>query len=119
MTRQERILEIYEAMADKTLSFGCQIKTKDWYYETINEVTIYTQWNYVEEYSLWDEQTRRLDIDTIIWHPVLIGNVLQFMKDLDWDCIPNRIYILWEKLTLPIDDQSDDCIDFVYSLTKE
>ena len=41
------------------------------------------------------------------------------MKDLDWDCIPNRIYILWDKLTLPIDEQSDECIDFVYALTKE
>jgi len=41
------------------------------------------------------------------------------MKDLDWDCIPNRIYILWEQLILPIDEQSDECIDFVYSLTKE
>lgn len=41
------------------------------------------------------------------------------MKDLDWDCIPNRIYILWGNFTLPIDEQSDECIDFIYSLTKE
>jgi hypothetical protein len=119
MTKEEKISIIYEEMADKTLDFGCLIQTQDWAYETINEVTIYTQWYYIEEYSLWDEQTRRLDIRSIIWHPVLIGNVLQFMKDLDWDCIPNRIYILWEKLTLPIDEQSDECIDFVYALTKE
>ena len=78
--------------------------------------------NIIYERMWWYTNPRKDDKTwwtTYDQNPVLIGNVLQFMKDLDWDCIPNRIYILWEKLTLPIDEQSDECIDFVYALTKE
>ena len=77
--------------------------------------------NIIYERMWWYTNPRKDDRWYTIYdqNPVLIGNVLQFMKDLDWDCIPNRIYILWEQLILPIDEQSDECIDFVYSLTKE
>lgn len=37
---------------------------------------------------------------------------------IDWEFVNNDIF-LWNNLKLPIEDQSDECIDFVYSLLEK
>lgn len=85
--------------------------------------------------SVWESEEKK---DTtylykIIWHPVMFGDVIDFIKnnnirfsDLDFDnyfwISKSSQYIfekLWKKLTAPIEDQSDECIDFVYDLIEE
>ena len=49
----------------------------------------------------------------IIGHPVMLGDVMEYFYGSVrfsewWKC--------WRKLTKPIEDQSDDCIDFIYNL---
>lgn len=61
-------------------------------------------------------------------NPVLIGNVLEYARincndisRIQWvhidDMYLSIIYMFNKRL--PIDEQSDECIDFVYALTKE
>lgn len=121
MTKQEKLNAIYEAMADKTLSYGCTVKTSDWRVRFIwnagaNVDIVYFGWCWCCEESdeVWDY--------TIIWHPVRIGDVLDY-----WDTIaylyPERteytILYKWGNKRLPIDEQSDECIDYVYSLISK
>lgn len=52
----------------------------------------------------------------IIWHPVMIGDVMEYfygsVRFSEWAKY-------WKKLTKPIEEQSDECVDFVYNLIKE
>lgn len=52
----------------------------------------------------------------IIWHPVMIGDVIEYFY---WDARCKDFVFLWRKLKEPIEDQSDECIDFVYSLLEK
>lgn len=53
----------------------------------------------------------------IIWHPVLrIGDVLDCW---DFEGTEYALLNLWKNKRLPIDEQSEFCIDFVYSLIRK
>ena len=66
-----------------------------------------------EEFS-FDEDNEEKDWNLeIIGHPVMLGDVMEYFYGSVrfsewWKC--------WRKLTKPIEDQSDDCIDFIYNL---
>ena len=49
----------------------------------------------------------------IIGHPVMLGDVMEYfygsVRFSEWGKC-------WRKLTKPIEDQSDGCINFIYSL---
>ena len=49
----------------------------------------------------------------IIGHPVMLGDVMEYfygsVRFSEWGKC-------WRKLTKPIEEQSDDCIDFIYNL---
>lgn len=128
MTKEEMLSAIYDEMSDKTLSYGCIVKTSDWIMRTIWTCsiisnTIYFNWCWCCEES--DEAWEY----TIIWHPVRIGDVLDwFDKWLEifldvnndkWHDIYKDIIALWQNKRLPIDEQSDECIEFVYNLIKK
>jgi len=110
-SKQQKLDAIYEAMADKTLSDGCIFLDK------LDGSKIPTQELY--EMGLWQIHDAYNDIVyqkdeyKIIWHPVHIGDVIDY-----WDFEGTEYALLkkWQNKRLPIDDQSDECIDFVYSL---
>lgn len=55
-------------------------------------------------------------IAKIIGHPVMIGDVMEYfygsVRFSEWGKC-------WRKLTKPIEDQSTECIDFVYDLISK
>ena len=75
----------------------------------------------------------------IIWHPVMIWDVIAYLrKDYDtfvewkpeWDtrhywngkyykALLDKIIYTWELFRKPIEDQSEECIDYVYSLIQK
>lgn len=77
----------------------------------------------------------------IIGHPVMIGDVMDYFENIALDKIYDYIWVkkeeipdlilqktkdammkifpLWKQKRLPIEEQSDECIDFVYSLISE
>lgn len=66
-----------------------------------------------EEFS-FDEDNEEKDWNLeIIGHPVMIGDVMEYFYGSVrfsewWKC--------WRKLTKPVEEQSDECIDFIYNL---
>lgn len=135
MTREEKIKAIYEEIANKELTFGCKAKhtTKRW---LIYDVILVWQMIYWEKYfvrsdSLWYDVEWVYEKDwtfETIWHPVMIGDVIKRIKEnieiSYWEYLVkllgqlSRLW-LWRELGLSIDDQTDECIDYVYSLIKK
>jgi len=104
MDRKEKIKKIYEVIADKTLSFGCRVKHKDW--------TIFTS-----TWMWWG----MVASDKIIWHPVMLWDVLGYFTDEAMHSTLNatcelKLLWLWLYKREPIDEQSPNCVNFIYSL---
>lgn len=139
MTREEKIKAIYEEMANKELTFGCKLQ--------VIESVWPIQWvifNVVSEgYKvLWDDrkittETKNSDL-TVIWHSVMIWDVLDRYRTNNndykvWEIDPydlksysafqeydiKRLLNLWTGKRTLIDEQSDECIDYVYNLIQK
>lgn len=122
-TRQHKIDRIYEVMSDKTLSFWCKvIRGKDIEWIIVDDLW---WWHYRIKFdattsSVW----RNSAMDKVIWHPVMIWDVLDwynkvFGVDLFFDRIPDEIIdLFWDRKQKrkPLEAQSDDTIDYLYSL---
>ena len=126
MTREERIKAIYEAMANKKRTFGCICRINDG--EDVIFIRQNKTWSYLsirenEEFtvSLWYTPE-------IIWHPVMIWDVLDWIEPYWSGHVQsvesterrrrkmNLVLLQRDNKRLPIDEQSDGCIDYVYSL---
>lgn len=118
MTKEKMIDKIYEVIADKTLSFGCiyldRERRKCTYYPctTIHKDTN-DLWNFYWHYYEVEDWENIWYIK-IIWHPVMIWDVLQ-RTSLHNDEIIKK----WHDMRKPIDDQSEECITFIYNLTQD
>lgn len=141
MTREEKISAIYKEMANKKFTLGCKINVKYRAYyhnETGGEVSyakeenliVWTDWvaknSEIEVSSSdmlntdknWYIEDLEILVETI-WHPVMIGTIFEWYSSSKWFINSQFITKLIDKWTgydKPIDDQSDECIDYVYSL---
>ena len=136
MTREEQIKAIYEKIADKTLSFGCKVKRRFWDYFSENRIVkpdIYNKWRFkvdwwwdsfplwIVDLWVWLIQTRFSNDELIIWHPVMIWDCLSYFnaKTIGVDYTTNDILKFWTKKRKPIEEQSDETIEYIYNLIKE
>lgn len=148
MTREEKIEAIYKEMASKERSIGCKINVKYrayYHWETGGEVSYSKE----DDLIVWvDWVARNGDIDLsksdlskadpnwyieeletlveIIWHPVMIGDSLEVLdaiaanrNNARYERRLRDILMVWNKPRKPIDEQSDECIDFVHSLIQK
>lgn len=121
-TTSVKLKKIYETISDKTLSFGC--KTNKWIVLRVDKYFI-TEWNW--ENTMWYDAEHYTN--TIIWHLVMIWDVLDWIQQNNtephqkfwWytvgDINLNLRHSRQDKRK-PIDDQSEECIDFIYSLIE-
>lgn len=158
MTREEKISAIYAEMANKEDSFWLRFIAKfqdykdeyfdarelttlfwredeDWevFREAITDGGLLRNHYYLDEDAWYIPHIKRGEVLKIIWHPVMIGDVLRQIRllagyALDNDLIQKsdfgnviahhnyRITQIWEDFREPIEEQSDECIDYVYSL---
>lgn len=148
MTREEKIEAIYKEMANKERSIGCRINVKYrayYHWETGGEVSyskeddliVWVDWvarnGDIElskaDLSEADPNWYIEDLETlvkIIWHHVMIGDALEVVDAIAANRDNARyerrlrdILMVWSKPRKPIDEQSDECIDFVYSLIQK
>jgi len=134
MTKDEMINKIDEVIANKTLSFWCRV----WYNIVQSYIVSSTDtrhiWKYrMVDFSVWSFE--KCHKQWIIWHPVMIGDVYQWLFDNKmesnvvyvknpirwWKVEPyssNKEFIFWrrENRREPIENQSDYCITFIYNL---
>ena len=137
MNRLEKIEAIYNQIANKELSFGCYIEdecSETFWRQVLSHIEIDTpDWNYYKEECWWAsynviedlrhiygiDKTRFLKEYKVIWHPVMIGDVLEiiFNKEEfnDWDIIVD-INTKWKKKRKPIEEQSEEAINYIYNL---
>ena len=128
MNKQQKIDKIYEVIADKTLSFGCRMQWLQY-----NYIMLLNRKSHYDVMSDIDNPKRNMidptDIYKIIWHPVMIWDVLQyFFNIIPQDVWPDDFYNMqnkildkrdWYELNKPIEDQSEECIDFIYWLVEK
>lgn len=119
MTKEEMLSAIYDEMADKTLSDGCIIERfLDRYLIWSNILEILPDNELIHYWDVrWQEYWNNMQYE-IIWHPVRIGDVIEYVRLKNiWNI--NPITDEWDYPRLPIDEQSDDAISFVYNLIKK
>lgn len=148
MTREEKITAIYKEMANKERSLWCQINVKyQWYYHWENsEEMLYTIEDDLIVWVDWVAKNGDIELNKsdllradpnwyiedlevfvkTIWHPVMIGEVLELIDrmadDRDQEWYDERLETLigvWKIKTKPIEDQSDECIDYIYNLIQK
>lgn len=117
LERAEKLEAIYKEMANKELTPWCCVEVK-----ARNEYGDFTY-----RLSRWDERPTS-EIKEIIGHPVMIGDVIDwiepywalFAQSLNLSNERQRkikfVLVQWNKKREPIEMQSDECIDYVYSL---
>jgi len=115
MDKQQMIEKIYEVIADKTLSFGCNIlyHNRNWldFFQIITDDKFLVDNHKITtvDYCIECEE----ELLKTIWHPVMIWDVLDWM---DWNFNINWLIELRKEKRKPIEDQSTECIEFVYNL---
>lgn len=139
MNRQQKIDTINEMIAKKNLSFGCKIfhkveSWKRWFKARIITDSIKRDdWIFYwvkldSENSVTWLQKKEMEI---IGHPVMIGDVIDYINEdismgagydqvfyHSWESVVDTIK-LWEEKRKPIEEQSDKCINFIYSLISK
>lgn len=97
-------------MANKDLSFGCKVKFSKWIYSIIDRENVWfldsfkgVDWNIHNTIVIEDRVNSRCYlIEEIIWHPVMIGDVLDFLKEKRFFCNKCKQIVDWRDVS---DDQ--------------
>jgi len=129
MNKQEMIDFIYDKVSDKNFSNWCFIvynPVKNWIQLNYSYITtsIFTtratrDLIYVNPlyHYITPVKILRSQITKIIWHPVLIWNILEWVNFDEW-LQPDEIFDNWGNKTKPIENQSIECITYIYNLIK-
>ena len=133
MTKKKMLDKIYEVIANKELSPWCNFKKWD------ENCEILLEHNFEEgtEYDIWFTNNNvilRVEIEpiieglfnfdyTIIWHPVMIGDALDWIEK-NWEEVSDWFYKWmwelnrqWKYKRKPIDD-NPECIKYIYNLIQ-
>lgn len=138
MNKVEKILAIYKEIANDELTSGCKISI-DREIATIIDWDRNWKWITILWEDWWVTRDDYKNEFTIIWHPVMIGDVIQYLQDkYQWrpdgrwgiefksdlyseeafyDDV-NSLCIFWNKKREELDMQSSKCINFVYYLMQ-
>ena len=138
-SRQEMIDAIYKKIARKDIDLWCKIKLKT---GVINTAVWKPAWPLIN--CLFFRQIKTEDIGEIIGHPVMIGDVIDFIekntqgvepeqkkwegvikiqlwcsRDKAIEIFTDHIIFVWQNKRFSIEEQSDKCINFIYDLISK
>lgn len=142
ITREKMLAKIYEVIADKTISFWCEVYVKEVVFDKViivwkednDYLLIFHKDGEIYKGVISEEDLNRLRF--VRWHPVMIWNILTYIKDSfqrvfikrrqernDYGDVLNIVdqetfdlINLYRFPDKPIDEQDDECIKFVYDL---
>ena len=145
-TREQMITFIYKKVARKNLEYGCVVISGDAYHIILKEKPFDKGKYYaVEITAFWKLRECVLSkdfpmdwIDVVVWHDVMLGDTLAWFEKhapiglgtyYDWPvwsdvlvdlCVPTILHNYERKQKRdPIDDQSDECIEYIYYAIKK
>ena len=146
MTREEKISAIHKEIANTDIDEWCVIEAycKRWVILDYNWTRAYVWW-YRWDFEKFDDY-QHLSIKLwyeVIWRPVMIWDVIDWIEKKTFDInkkIPwfwfeedeeisdeSKLYLIqdyyidnvisyWDTKREPVEAQSEDCIDYIYSL---
>lgn len=122
LSREEKIKSIYEIIADR------YIVHKEWCQAFSNDCWKKTEsWKYICSYCQrwwWQEREEEKYKSVLLWNVIQYANIVvsENSEEEDYTDEIEQVEkdILWYYMfyTKPIEEQTDDCIDYVYSLLK-
>lgn len=136
MNKQEMIEAIYDKIADKTLSEWCNIINNRIKSKKKSKIVRIKYWwiSFIscDSHSIYKEKMIWFDkYHKIIWHPVMTWDVLDYLYNNSSICssklygeVLDRIVWrttsdLWEDKRKPIENQSKECIIYVFNLIND
>ena len=108
-------------MANDELTLGCKISI-DREIVTIVDSDRHWDWITILREDWWVTRDDYENEFIIIWHPVMIGTIFEWYSSSRWFINSQFVIHLIERWTgydKPIEEQSDECIDYVYSLIQK
>lgn len=102
MKRREKIAAIYEEMANTEI----ELWWDRWSFEVFGNYQLLS-------IKYWFD---------VIWHPVMIGTIFEWVSKKEWfvgSDFAMELINIWSWYDKPIDEQSDKCVDFIYSLIEK
>lgn len=136
MNKEEMLSRIYEVIADKTFKYWLNIIRNGMSKEKVVCIKSLADWRFrletfapssFNQYWIFIS-LRELEDIICIWHDVMIGNILEYSKRFsDFYDEVNGVMNLKDRvhqylpryrldMTKAIDDQSDECIKFIYDI---
>lgn len=124
-TEEEMIDKINLVIANKELSFWCRMIMKDCDWDKHNVQYINEDFVYYENWNTWWYEEDW--VEKIIWHKVMIWDVLDWISGfwewgftVWWDGVIDMWQWQWKfNFRKPIEEQSEECIEYIYSLIQE
>lgn len=117
--------KIYEVIADKTLSEWCILWKVRWNLDlSRRKIHASEDWDLRTVYLTYSWTIHKVysesQVEEIIWHPVMIGDMLDWMEEderrfYEEDSVLN----LRKEKRKPIEEQSEECISFIYNLVND
>lgn len=131
-TKQEMLDAIYQKIADKTFKYWLNIIRNNMSKEKVVSVKSLADWRFrletfapssFNQYWVFLD-LRELEDIVAYWHPIMIGDIIYWLKksnDLfidnnDWYILNKCYSIRWDNYREPIEKQSEKCIKYVYDL---
>jgi len=123
---------IYKEVSDKTLSFGCWVRTD----KRKLRLSSRTFKDPINDMDYFLEDWEKIYIEEIVWHPVMIWDIIDYMNynelglekigedltDVVGDITEKYSRIGLAKYThirLAIEFQSEECVEHIYKIIKE
>ena len=128
-----------KVLVDTQKRFGNRLESESGIEDTIigkiRDPDDFRKFNLEDNWPSYDDwQRSNIDeeeftcITEVIWHPVMIWDVIKRIKENReisyWEYLVKLLGQLsrpwlWRELGLSIDDQSEECIDYIYSLIQK
>lgn len=141
MERKEKLATIYEKVANKELTFGCKIVTNEYNWDEFrvakSGLLAIKEWEAYRTVGC-DCCSEGLTIKEVIGHPVMISDILYWFEDkykvsvsvwniekVDGMIVKEDYYVdksiakllnLRNGIRSPIEEQSEELVDYVFSL---
>ena len=124
---------VYQKIARKDLSFGCRIIPIEWEEEMKycwQEHFFSGSKQMIVEHNGICKARRESVMVEIIWHPILLSDVLHFFYDkvtismsfIDRSIVTENVYVtieLWNLACAHYEEQSEECKEFIRNFCKD
>ena len=117
--KQDMIEKIYEEVADKTLSFGCQVAYRQ--YMIPSGEPYHCEGIFIHTWKIYygSDILGNPIVDWIVGHPIHFGTMIRYLKQEypeNSKVEIDKLFEIWEDFDLPLEKQSKKVVEYVFNL---